>query len=362
MTINTASTGNQILIDCFDWRFGENAAEEIAKFSAELNRTALPFDLKSQLRIRNFPGYPGFEKGMPDAYYYFVPDCGWGSIRSFPSECLDPNFVYCIDGNGLNLGCPLRLYAALARASALGRNSVRSCLDELNNSLKHLAAVEELLWADIWSPETEVRRAFPPDSGRWHDWDLLASGKPIRLEVKFHKSDWPRISDPHHLPIPEKILASASGQLSETGEHFNVVGITLIETPRPNYLAALEAEMMELPAIDAVILKSFAGQIGVYSMSKNTATEIASSIDVRPADQFQLFYTCIENIAQRSDRLAARSIDGPCEAPSGLWHAEVRNLPPRRTLRIPPLPYRLEIKSRDPITDEPHFITICPFL
>jgi hypothetical protein len=244
----------------------------------------------------------------------------------------------------------------------MGLDSVRSCLDELNNSSKHLAAVEELLWADIWSPEIEVCRAVAPNAGRWHDWDVHTPGKLIRLEVKFHKSDWPRISDLHHLPIPDKILASASGQLRETGEHFNVVGITLIEVPRPNYLAALEAELIEMPTIDAVILKSFAGQIGVYSMSESIAAEIASSIDVRPEDQFQLFYTVIENIAQKSDRLATRPNEAPTEVPSNLCHVEVRNLPPRKTGRIPTLPYRSEIESRDPVTDEPHFKTICPYL
>jgi hypothetical protein len=361
MPNTSASTGNQILIDCFRWRFKENAEERLAAFEAELNRTPLPFDLKSQLRILEYPGYPRFETGMPDAYHYFVPRSGWGSIRLFPSECLDPSFVYCTDGHGLNLGCPLRLDAALARGASLGHDSIRSCLDELNNYSKHLAAVEELLWADIWSPEAEVCRAVAPDAGRWHDWDVHTRGKRIRLEVKFHKSDWARLSDPHHLPIHNKILANASGQLRETGEHFNVVGITLIREPRPNYLAALEAELIEFPAIDAVILKSFAGEISVCSLSESIATEIVSSIDVRPADQFQLIYTFFENIAQKSARLAARPAEPPIEVPSNLCHIEVRNLPPRQTLRLPDRPYRMNIESRDPVTDEPHFKAICPY-
>lgn len=243
----------------------------------------------------------------------------------------------------------LRLHAALARAGKLGRDSVSDCLRELKNSSTHLAAVEELLWADIWAPELQVRRAVPPDSGRWHDWDIEAPEKPFRLEVKFHKSDWPRVSDVHHLPIPDKILANASGQLKEEGDHFNVVGITLIDSPRPNYLAALEAELVALPKIDAVILKSFAGGIGVYSMTQSTARTIAASIDVRPADQFQLFYTLKENISQMKQRLATRPLEDPPVVPTRLCCAEVQTLPTRKVLRCPDLNYRLEIVSRNPV-------------
>ena len=171
MPIKPANEGDKILIDCFQWRFGANARNELASFFAEQSLTVLPFDLNAQLRVSKYPGYPGFEEGWPDASYYFVPNSGWGSSIPFPSDSLDPNFVYCIDGNGLNLGCPLRLHAALARASKLGRDSVSDCLRELKNSSTHLSAVEELLWADIWAPEIQVRRAVPPDSGRWYDWD-----------------------------------------------------------------------------------------------------------------------------------------------------------------------------------------------
>lgn len=205
-------------------------------------------------------------------------------------------------------------------------------------------------------------RAVPPDSGRWYDWDIEGLHKPIRLEVKFHKSDWPRVSDEHHLPIPNKILASASGQLREEGDHFNVVGITIIESPRPNYLAALEAELVALPKIDAVILKSFVGEIGVYSMAQSTARTIAASIDVRPADSFQLVYTYKENISQREKRLTTRPVKVPTAAPSRLCCVKVQTLPTRKVLHCPDLHYRLEIVSRNPVTDEPHFKTICPFL
>ncbi len=298
---------------------------------------------------------------MPDNYYYFVPDSGWGSSKPFPNNCLDPNFVYCIDGAGLNLGCPLRLHAALACASKLGRENVDSCVKELGLSTKHLSAVEELLWADIWMPEVKVLRAVHPKTGRWYDWDISTASKPIRLEVKFHKSDWPRVEDAYHLPIPDKILASASGQLTETGDHYNVVGITLMETPRLNYLAALEGELAAHTNIDAVILKSFAGDIGVYSMTQATAEMIASSIVRRPADQFQLFYTFIENISQKNDRLAQRSAQAVADQPSQLSCVKVQCLPPRKMGILPDLPYRVGIDSRDPLTDEPHFYTICPY-
>ena len=68
-----------LLSELFVDRFGAQAGQMLEAFLGAVDRTALPFDLLGQVRRHEFPGYPSYEQGLPNLYYYFVPDSGWGS-------------------------------------------------------------------------------------------------------------------------------------------------------------------------------------------------------------------------------------------------------------------------------------------
>src|SRR4030095_2227789 len=109
-------------------------------------------------RRHEYPPYPGYESGMPNVYYYFVPKSGWGSERPFPSDPLNPAFVRSMDGFGLNFGCPLRLKLALEILGQLSPDDQSSCRNHLASANTHLSTVEELLWLDLWNEPVKKRR------------------------------------------------------------------------------------------------------------------------------------------------------------------------------------------------------------
>jgi hypothetical protein len=296
---------------------------------------------------------------MQDFYYYFVPETNWGSKFMPPANCLAPSFVRSVDGAGVNLGCPLRLYRALQRARKIGYASLEVWLTELRTSSKHLAAIEEMLWADVWIPEAEIERIQPTEVATY-DWSIKIGHDLLHLEAKFRPSDWPRVSDPHHLPIAGTILQKAASQLPAQHTNLSAVGITLMQRPSRAYLAALEVELEQYTHIDAVILKAFTGETTVCSMDADKARRITSFFDRRYADDFQLFYIFVENLSEKEKRLAARPKQEPTETPTKMAIEKVESLPSRKSGYLPELPYRVNIVARDATTGEPIFQTICP--
>jgi hypothetical protein len=365
--IITASGGDTLLQACFRWRFSGRASENLAEFYHLLATVELPFDLVSQMRNRDFPGYPGFEDGWPDYYYYFVPDSGWGSVRPFPADSLDKDFVYSTDGSGLNFGCPLRLYRALQTIEKLGHESLPEILRLLGQPTTHLPAVEEVLWADLWKPEALVQRGAAPVVGQpWFDWSVASAKTTFRLECKFRPSDWPRISDPNHLPLPGQILARAARQFPalKDEQSLNCVGLTLMQPATPPFLAALEAELKQYQNVSAVICKSFTDEKVVCSLDQQTARTVAGSIDIRRPDTFQLTYPIMEHLKERDKRVegnapSERKLMAPTE---NLCCLRVDALKAERRFIMPPEPYRSNLVSRNQETGEPTFETIVPRL
>ena len=165
-------------------RYGVNAWEMLGSFLAAVARTELPFDLLNQIRRHDYPGYPGYEDGLPSMYYYFVPASGWGSDHAFPADPLDPAFVRSMDGFGLNFGCPLRLKRAIEVLEQLPSEEQRGSRDGLASSTRHLSTVEELLWFDVWKEPCD-RHHMLETTEKTYDWSITFADLALRLECKF---------------------------------------------------------------------------------------------------------------------------------------------------------------------------------
>lgn len=357
--IITPTEGDGFIIEAFRSRFGSiDGARAYAEFCGLLDGVPLPFILGRQMRQLEYPATKGWPDGMPTIFYYFVPNSGWGSEVAFPNDPLATNFVYSTDAMGLNFGCPLRLYFALKRLKTI--SDPGEILSRLALPQKHLAAVEELLWADVWKGGLTVARAIPPTSGKWFDWSVSGSGLTLNVECKFRPSDWPRLVDGDDFQ-PITLLNKAADQLpKQKGDALNIVAITGYAGAQPHFLALIEAELETYRHVDAVAYASLAGAISVHSLHQDVCKTVAACFEARRADYFQLFYPIHHHRAQKEARVTLRP-PVTLSIPQSLISLDIPHLPTQRTIRRgeDALPYRSNVLSRDPVTNEPK-ITIIP--
>ena len=114
------SESERMLAALFSEQYGdERGGAKLHAFIQNLKQVELPFDLAEQTRREDYPGFPGFECGLPSKYRYFVPGTCYGGHQLFPDNPLDPTFVTAVDGVGLNFGSHLRLKRALEVLLAL---------------------------------------------------------------------------------------------------------------------------------------------------------------------------------------------------------------------------------------------------
>lgn len=367
-TIFGSQTGESLLTQVFEQTFDVNAASELALFLENLQKFKLPFDcFLNQLRRMDCHGYPGFECGLPPTFYYFVPNTKWGSDKSSPVDVLSPDFPYSTDGFGLNLGCPLRLHAALKILSRFSSSQVKECIQQLGLSSQHLSTVEELLWLEIWISRNSVERSenIP---GKTHDWKILFDSTLVRLECKFRQIDWARMAYGNDFePMKGFLLAKANKQLPADRDisTVNVVGITGIAQVDDRFRVMVAEELSISLNVDVLAFRNLANEIVCFSLSEIKLNELTQLIAPQPAVPYQPFGRVFINLAEKQRRREACASSPPSIKPfrplPSLFEFRVKNLPPRKKYFMPRMPYRFGISGRSQ-SGEPQFSVIAPFL
>jgi hypothetical protein len=364
-TVFGQSEAERLLAALFVERYGIESAKKLEEFMSHLARIVLPLDLTEQLRKRVFPGYPGYEDGLPAVYYYFVPGSGWGDDNPAPADPLELGFVRSADGFGLNIGCPLRLARAFQLLASLDVDDQVECREGLASATKHLATVEELLWLDVWQRPYNVRRPTERDR-RHHDWNIVFSDLILHVECKFRPSDWPRLVDGViHLPPAGAITSKATRQLPNRGGTgaLNVVAVTGMARLSPEFRTFCANELLAAENVDAIIYRTFACETTVLSLNQAVANQVHSRIAPLASDEFQPFYFVTFNRPQQHRRKVARTKrrPSPVHSAADLIEVPVQSLEPRKFFVEPPLPYRYELDGRLK-TGEPKFRYIPPYL
>lgn len=358
-----ADPAEALLSELFVDRFGNSAWDELQAFLRIVSRTNLPFDLSEQLRRHEYPGYPGYEQGLPTVYYYFVPESGWGSEHAFPTKPLDPGFVRSMDGFGLNFGCPLRLKRALELLESLPISEQKSCREGLASPTKHFPMVEELLWLEVWKDGTD-KHHLQETTTKTHDWNIIFPDKLLRVECKFRPSDWPRLIDGSaHFPLAGSLTRKASEQLGRAAlNELNVLAVTGVAPITNAFQEFCSAELQQAKNIAALVYRSFAGETALISKDHDVAAEISDKIPPQEAQPFQPFYFLCTHRAEAQRRQQHRA-KATRESLLGanVTRIDIESLPPRKILFEPPLPYRMNLVKRLP-TGEPVFEHVPPYL
>jgi hypothetical protein len=360
--------GESLLTQAFEQAFEGAAAAELALFLDILPKFRLPFGcFFDQLRRMDCPGYPSFECGLPPTFYYFVPNTKWGSDKPVPIDALSPDFMYSTDGFGLNLGCPLRLHAALKILNGLPPLEVEECKQQLALSHQHLSIVEELLWLEIWKGQSHVTRS-ENEPGKRHDWKVFFDSTLVRLECKFRQLDWARMAFGNDfIPMKGFLLAKASKQLPANRDTatLNVVGITGMARVDEKFRSMVACELSTSPCVDVLVFRNLANEIVVFSLSETKLRAVSDLIAPQPVVPYQPFGRVFVNRAERQRRREACATSPILTAPPGtlppLFEFPITNLASNRKYFIPKLPYRFGISGRLP-SGEPQFTVIAPFL
>jgi hypothetical protein len=344
-------------------RFGDKAWQKVEQFLAAIGRTELPFDFLANIRKHEYPGYAGYEEGLPTVYYYFVPKSGWGSESEPPPDPLDPSFVRSMDGFGLNLGCPLRLARAIEILEQFPAREQTDCRRGLASPTQHLATVEELLWIDAWGEPIETNRILETTS-KTYDWLVAFLDVSLRVECKFRPSDWPRLIDgPAHIPMTGALTGKARKQLGTAGlGEINVLAVTGVAPVTAAFRAFCGEELRSAPNVGVLVYRRFVGEATVFSLNPELASAVARNIPAQPAQPFQPFYFMFTHRAEAARRQERRQRIVAAESASGVDLAEVEipSLRPRRVFQEPPMPYRCNLGQRLP-SGEPVFEHIAPY-
>lgn len=357
--------GKQLLVELFVAHYGDGG-KLLDQFLSRLKVVKLPFDLLEQLWRHDYPNYPTFECGLPATYYYYVPNSGWGSDRPFPSDPLRADFVYSTDGIGLNFGCPLKLKRAIEILFSLPEEDQVECKRNLALSNKHLSAVEELLWLDLWQRSCRLSRS-EGQLNKTHDWIVFFDGFTLRIECKFRPFDWARLVDgPAFAPAGDFLSRKASKQLPnppETGS-INVVGLTGIAPIDDSFRRICAAELVAYPNVQVLIYRTLAGETTVLSLAQDLTQLIDKLIVLQQADLFQPAYSIWHDRKEkqrRDDARGAEARDSTAEITANLSEVRVASLPPRKRYLLPQLPYHATLERRLD-SGEPIFTSVVPYL
>jgi hypothetical protein len=357
----------RMLATLFSEQYGHSeGGAKLHAFVQNLRQVELPFDLTAQTRRQDYPGFPGFECGLPSKYHYFVPGTGYGGHQPFPEDPLDPGFVSAIDGIGLNFGSHLRLKRSLEVLLELPTEHQKESRDGLDVATKHLATVEELIWAGIWN--TPVAISKPPSKGKKsYDWNIQFSDVHFNLECKFTPANWAKVVDGRDFELMKGTLArKASAQLPDPvpPDSINVVAITGISPIDDSFRRLCQNDLREYPNIGVVVYGDVVGQASVFSLSKTLASQVHKRIKPWAADAFGGFSTITSHrpeTARRKTARAARPVSITKDFSSQeLVEIEMKYSPPTQIHSLPPMEYRFELEARLE-TGEPIFRWVPPF-
>jgi hypothetical protein len=325
--------------------------------------------LAEQTRQEDYPGFPGFECGLPSRYRYFVPGTCYGGHQAFPDDPLDPSFVSAVDGIGLNFGSHLRLKRALEVLLALPAEDQKEPRDGLAAATKHLATVEELVWAGIWKMPFTVSKPSS-DGKKSFDWKIQFSDFRLNLECKFTPANWAKVVDGHDFELMRGSLArKVSAQLPNAVSLncISAVAVTGISPIDDSFRRLCQNELHEYPNVGVILYGDVVGQTSVFSLSSALASQVYQRVEPWTADEFGGFSTVTSHRPETARRKAARE-SKPAVMPNEtnsqeLIEIEMDYLPPKRIHPLPPkeYPYRFELETRLE-TGEPIFRWVSRFL
>lgn len=360
----------RMLASLFSEQYGhEESGAKLHAFTQNLRQVKLPFDLAKQTRKRDYPGFPGFECGLPSKYSYFVPGTCYGGHQPFPDDPLDPGFVSAVDGVGLNFGSHLRLKRALEVLLDLPAEHQKESRDGLAAATKHLATVEELIWAGIWTAPFTVSRPLS-DEKKSYDWNIQFPDLRLNLECKFTPANWAKVVDGRDFELMKGSLArKASAQLPNPvpADSINVVAVTGISPIDDNFRRLCQNELREYPNVGVIMYGDIVGQTSVFSLSRALASQVRKRIKSWAADEFGGFSMITSHRPESARRKSARDAKAATMTEESLSQEivemKMEYLPPRRIHALPPLeyPYRFELERRLE-TGEPIFRWVPPFL
>jgi len=359
---------DRLLANLFDEQYGRDAGAELHRFLENLKQVTLPFEFREQVRCREYPGFPGFECGLPPKYYYFVPGSCYGGHNLTPDDPLNPSFVAVADGIGLNFGCPLRLKRALAVVLSLQPMHQTEPRRGLLSSTKHLPTVEELIWASIWISPCEIER--PETTGqKSHDWQIEFPDSRFNMECKFTPASWAALVDGDAFALMRGALAKkASLQLPNPvpSRSINIVAITGIAPVNDQLRLLCWQELNDYPNVQVIMYSDVVGQVAIFSLSEDIAEQVRKRVALWRADEYGGYATVASYRPETARRSAARLVQPVSNidpVPKGLVEIPISHLPPRR-LRVPPpaeYPYRFNLERRL-ASGEPIFEWVPPFL
>src|SRR5438445_3888368 len=323
-------------------------------FFENLKQVVLPFDLTAQTRKKDHPGFPGFECGLPPEYYYFVPGTGYGGHRPFPEDPLDPRFVSAVDGIGLNFGSHLRLKRAVEVLLELPTEHQKEARDGLAAATKHLATVEELIWAGIWAVPVAVSRPQSEEK-KSYDWSIQFPDLRLNLECKFTPANWAKVVDGRDFELMKGSLArKASAQLPNPvpSGSINVVAVTGISPIDDSFRRLCQDELRQYPNIGVIMYGDVVGQTSVFSLSRTLASQVYNRIKPWAADEFGGFSTITSTRLETARRKSARDARPATTTKDSLSQEivemKMKYLPPGRIYALPSIeyPYRFELETR----------------
>jgi hypothetical protein len=359
----------RMLASLFSDQYGDEGGAKLHTFEENLRQVGLPFELAAQTRKEDHPGFPGFECGLPSGYRYFVPGTCYGGHQPFPDDPLDPGFVSAVDGIGLNFGSHLRLKRALEVLLGLSLEDQKEPRDGLAAATKHLATVEELIWAGIWTAPFEITRP-PSAEKKSYDWNVQFSDLRLNLECKFTPANWAKIVDGHDFELMKGSLAKkASAQLPNPvpQNSINVVAITGISSIDDSFRRLCQNDLHQSANVGVIIYGDIVGQVSVFSLSRTLASQVCKRIQPWAADAYGGFSTVTSHRPETARRRAARDskpVKSAIESsPQELVELKLEYLPPRRIHPLPPVeyPYRFDLERRLE-TGEPIFRWVPPFV
>ena len=360
----------RMLASLFYEQYGhDEGGAKLHAFVKNLRHIELPFDLTAQTRKQDYPGFPGFECGLPSKYYYFVPGTCHGGHQPFPDDPLDPCFVSAVDGVGLNFGSHLRLERAIEVLLELAPEDQKEPRDGLAVATKHLATVEELIWAGIWTAPVAVSR--PGWEGKKsYDWNIQFSDLQLNLECKFTPANWAKVVDGRDFELMKGSLGKkASAQLPDPAPaaSINVVAVTGISPIDDGFRRLCRNDLRAYPNIGVIIYGDIVGQASVFALSQTLASQVYKRIQPWAADAYGGFSTVTSHRPETARRKAARHVK-PTSNRSETFSKELvelklEHLPPKRIYPLPPLdyPYRFELETRLE-TGEPIFRWVPTFV
>jgi len=241
--------------------------------------------------------------------------------------------------------------------------------DGLAAATKHLATVEELIWAGIWAVPVAVSRPQSEEK-KSYDWSIQFPDLRLNLECKFTPANWAKVVDGRDFELMKGSLArKASAQLPNPvpSGSINVVAVTGISPIHDRFRRLCQDELREYPNIGVIMSGDGVGQTSVFSLSAVLASEVYKRIEPWAADEYRGFSTITSHRPETARRKVARghkyAIDTAKSPLTKLVEMKMDYLAPRQIYTLPPAeyPYRFELEKRLN-TGEPIFRWIPPFL